>query len=291
MFKPSKRIENVHKEGVWAVSWCGTGLLTGALDGTTKVWTHELKAGGQCRTRSMGVTSIGSFKDGSRALSCCQDGTISIFDVPSMSDVYTISAGPMEAWTACLSPTETLIAAGSHSGAIKMYSGSEFATRSEILTHCGFITNLSFNDDATKVASVGMDGALNVVDAVAERIIHKIDAHALPVRSVKFMHDANLVLTASDDRHVCAFDARTATPINSFAHAGMALCLDVSADHKHFAVGCSNHAVSIWDIGMQRNVHLFDSQHSEPVFGVSFSQSGQILASVGDDALLQLYEC
>ena len=292
MFKPSKRVEGAHSAGIWCVGWSGSSnIITGSLEGNVKLWNSELKLTAESQTRLMGITSVCSFKDGSKAVASCQDGSISFMETEKLSDIATIQAGVQEAWTSCLSPTEEVVASGSHRGQVKIWSATDFREGATLETNCGFILNSAFSSDASKLATVGIDGVLNIFDVATQSVTHKIDAHSLPTRCVKFMPEGNLILTASDDRHVSAHDARTGTVINSFSHAGMALSVDIAPDQRHFAVGCSNHTVSIWDIGMQRSLHNFDSQHSESVWGVSFNSSGQRLASVGDDGLLQLYDC
>ena len=70
----------------------------------------------------------------------------------------------------------------------------------------------------------------------------------------------------------------------------MALSVDISSDKRHFVVGCSDHVVSYWDLGMQRCVQKFDTPHKDCILGVKFNEDSKRFCSVGDDALLQIYE-
>lgn len=291
MYKASKRLENAHRDAIWSLSWNSVGVLSGSLDGSSKHWNHDLELQGESSPQNMGITSIVAFREGDRAVTCCQDGKISFLNTPTMQQDNSIDAGLQEAWTVSISPSDDVIASGNHKGALNIWSVSDCTRAISLETGCGFIMSSDFSPDGGQIATTGTDGILNIIDIATQSVAHKIDAHALPTRCVKYMPDGDLVLTASDDRHVCVFDTRTGTPINSFSHTGMALSLDISPNQKHFAVGCSNHTVSIWDIGMQRVFQTLDSQHTEPVWAVSYSNDGLRLASAGDDALLQLYEC
>ena len=45
-----------------------------------------------------------------------------------------------------------------------------------------------------------------------------------------------------------------------------------SPDHRHFAVGCADQNVVLWDMGMQRHVQNFD-QHTDQVWNISFDKN------------------
>lgn len=291
MYKASRRLEGAHRDAIWTLSWSTTGLLSGSLDGTAKYWNNELELQGESTAFSMGITSVVSFNGGDRAVTCCQNGNINILKTPEMKSEHIIEAGLHEAWTVSLSPSDDVIASGTHRGALNLWSVSDCTRAISLETGCGFIMSSAFSPDGGQLASTGTDGILNIVDIATQSAAHKIDAHSLPTRCVRYMPDGDLLLTASDDRHVCVYDTRSGTPINSFSHSGMALCVDISPNQKHFAVGCSNHTVAVWDIGMQRVFQTLDSQHTEPVWAVSYSMDGHRLASAGDDGLIQLYEC
>jgi WD repeat-containing protein 61 len=142
------------------------------------------------------------------------------------------------------------------------------------------------------LACAGIDGVVNIFDMNTQQILHKLEAHALPIRSIAFSPEDDLLYTASDDRHANVYDVRSGALVGSFSHSGMAYSVDTSPDFRHFAVGCADYTVSVWDLGMQRRVQKFDT-HTDQVWGVSYDKSdhsGRRFASVGDDATIQIYE-
>jgi len=38
VFEVSKKVENAHEDGIWAVAWRKEKIVTGSLDANTKVW-------------------------------------------------------------------------------------------------------------------------------------------------------------------------------------------------------------------------------------------------------------
>ena len=292
--KTSEKVEAAHADCIWAVSWShGGNLLTGSLDGTVKLWDPKLKNLSTSSKQKYGVNSICAVRDGSVAVACFQDAMIRFYTLPDLQEVSCIDAGMLEAWTVCLSPTDDVLVSGTHKGAINVWSMQEGHEKVACMeTHNKLILSTSFNKNL-KLATAGIDGFVNIFDINTQSIVHKIEAHALPIRSVVFSPDGNLLYTASDDRHVSVYDTVSGTLVNSFSHAGMALTVDACPDHRHFVVGCADHNVVLWDMGMQQAVQHYD-QHTDQVWCVNFekqenSNAKTRFASVGDDGLLQTY--
>jgi len=203
----------------------------------------------------------------------------------------------MEAWTISLSPGDEIVASGNLKGCLNIWSLSEGHEKiASLETHNKFLMNSAFNEDGRLIATSGIDGIVNIFDISTQQIIHKIEAHSLPARGVVFSPQGSggrLVYSCSDDRHVSVYDTSSGSIVHSFSQPGMCYSVDTSSDLRHFVVGCADHSVSYWDLGMQRRVSGYDS-HRDQVWGVSFDKtnanaSGRF-ASVGDDALIQLYQ-
>lgn len=71
---------------------------------------------------ALGVVSVDIDSSGRIAASNSLDSHIRLWDLDSGSQVQSIDAGPVNAWTVTFSPDSQLIATGSHSGKIILYS-------------------------------------------------------------------------------------------------------------------------------------------------------------------------
>jgi WD repeat-containing protein 61 len=295
--KTGHKLEGAHADNVWSLYFGGGHLLSGSLDGTVKLWTPSddgsgLKCTAQSSKQKVGVTSIVALQDFSTAVVSYQDAKIRFFSIPSLVETETLDPGLLEAWTVCVSPDDGVLVSGTHKGSVNIWSmqpGHEKIATLE--THNKFILSAAFNADG-KLATAGIDGFVNVFDMSTQQVVHKVEPHALAARSIVFSPDGHLIYTASDDRHVSIYDTLSGTIINSFSQSGMAYSVDASQDYRHFVVGCADSTVAYWDLGMQRCLHRFDS-HSDQVWGVQFDKAdrtGKRFASVGDDALIQIYE-
>lgn len=297
--KSSFKIENAQQDDIWALKWTSNGeLLSGSLNGSVKKWGWQKdKAdrvlGAVLHSTSMegnlGVKSIDTSVDGSITVVVYQDGEVRILETSNLKEISSFQAGLLRASNACISSNATFLVCGTHSGSIEVKSLSG-ETRNVVETNTKYITNCCLHND-TRVAAVGIDGYLNIVDISSNQLVHQIEAHALPARGVSFSHDGNILFTASDDRHVSVYDTRDGSLINSFSQPGMAYSVDVAPDRRHFITGCSDHSVNFWDLGMQRCVQSFNI-HRDQVWSVQFDKSGlsSRFASGSQDGMIQFYE-
>lgn len=303
-------------QGIWAVSWAQENVVTGALNGSLKVWNDELEQVLEIPNTeqlSGGITSIATTQDGSTAVACHQNSTIRFFDIVNeKKEIFQIKPGHLEAWSVALSPGDDVLASGNTHGAVNLWSmQDDHAKIAKLETGNKLILSTCFSADG-KLASSSIDGVVNLFDLQTLEVAHKLKAHYLPVRSIMFSPNSDLIYTASDDRHVSVYDLKSGKLVNSFSHAGMALTVDASPDSRHFVVGSSDCSVSLWDLGMQKRVHHYKS-HNAQVWGVRFDKGHQWpsdgameeddggegggggggsigrFVSVGDDSLIQMY--
>ncbi len=270
--------------------------MSASLDGTMKLWDvsgRDITAKYTSAKRRIGIISIAAVQDGSTAVVCYENSEIRFFDIINKVELEVINPGLLEAWSICLSPGDDVVASGNNRGEINIWSMQDGHEKVATLeTKNKFILSTAFSIDG-KLSSGGIDGVVNVFDMNTQQIFHKVEAHALPIRSVVFSPGGDLLYTASDDRHVSVCDIRTGQIINSFSHAGIALSVDASPNQRHFAVGCADHSVYLWDLGMQKCLQRFDGAHSDRVGVVSYDKSdstGARFSSGGDDGVIQLYD-
>ena len=51
-----------------------------------------------------------------------------------------------------------------------------------------------------------MDGIINLFDVESGTLLHTLEGHAMPVRSLCFSPDSQLLVTASDDKDMKIYD-------------------------------------------------------------------------------------
>lgn len=288
-----RKLDNSHGDAIWSLSWSQGDLIAGSIEGIVKLW--DIKKGEAKFTSNKaktGVTSIVTLQDGSMACACYQDSTIRFFDLIHKTEKECIDPGLIEAYSLSLSPGEDILVSGSNQGVINIWSMQEGHEKvASLPTDSKFIFSTAFSMDG-KLATSSIDGLVNIFDMNTQQIIHRIEEHALPVRSVVFSPEGDMLYSASDDRQVNLFDIRLGRSIHSFSLEGMVYTVDPSPDCRHFIAGCSDGKVSLFDLGMRRRVKKFE-YHNDLVWSVAFDKSdaeGSRFASAGDDASIHIFE-
>ena len=303
MFRPTKRVEKAHSADIWFSNWNNSNIITASLDGTVKIWDNNLECKKTTAVQKLGMTSAHITNDENQLITCGQDSVIRFYDLntneSNLSEINNINPGMMEAWTLACSSDDRLIISGSNTGKLHMWSMESKTEVSSINLNSKFILQSKFTQDNTIIATAGMDGVLNIVDVNSEKVVHRIDAHALPIRSISFSNDLSgkLIFTASDDRHVSIYDTTSGRIINSFSHQGLVLSVDaLSSNRRNFITCTSTNQVIVWDIGLQQPIQILDTQHTEPIWSVSYrhnvldSSAAPSFISAGEGGVLQMYD-
>ena len=147
--------EDAHEEGIWSVGWSSNGqLVTGGCDELVQsfmVHSHEIepkhelrghqlgmcpsarppwparagatRSGGASHARHLspaGVISVSA--EGNLAASSSLDTMIRLWDLEHGTELRTIDAGPIEAWTVSLFADGQAVASGSQGGNVNLWS-------------------------------------------------------------------------------------------------------------------------------------------------------------------------
>jgi len=83
-----------------------------------------------------------------------------------------------------------------------------------------------------------------VFDLVTKKLLHTLEGHALPIRSLAFSPDSTKLLTGSDDGHIKLYDVVHATVLATMSgHTSWVLSVAFSPETEHFVSGSSDGCV------------------------------------------------
>lgn len=214
-----------------------------------------------------------------------------------------IQQAPSEAWSIAFVPRHAadpvlLAIAGGSSQSVKLWDAGTSKQTASIPMPANedrkrkeqFTLSVAVSPDGRRIAAAGMDGCVAVFDLATAQLLHRLEGHFKPVRSLTFTPDSKHLLTACDDMHAGLFDVEGGALIESFSgHESWVLSVACHPDGTAFATGGSDGKVSLWDLGSRTRAQTL-GEHSDQVWGVAWRADGSRLASVSDDRSICLYD-
>ena len=160
-----------------------------------------------------------------------------------------------------------------------------------------FALSVAWSFDGRRLACGSSDGSIAVFDVARSKLLHHLEGHHMPVRSLAYSPmDSRVLFSASDDGNVHIYDAEGKSLVGAMSgHGSWVLCVDASPDGSAIATGSSDRTVKLWDLGMRAAVQTM-SGHGDVVWAVAFRPPGGAgvrvgrLASVSDDRSISLYD-
>ncbi len=96
----------------------------------------------------------------------------------------------------------------------------------EIKEHEGPVTSVAYFPDSgdgneARIVSASDDGTVKITSAVSGEVVHELQGHTGPVKSVVVSKDDKRVESGGEDKTVCMWDAQTGKELRVFSgHSG-----------------------------------------------------------------------
>jgi WD40 repeat protein/serine/threonine protein kinase len=120
--------------------------------------------------------------------------------------------------------------------------------------------------------------------------VFTLRGHTDSVRGVAFSGDGQLLASASEDRTVKVWAARTGQELRTLrGHNGPVSSVAFSADGQLLASASVDRTVKVWAARTGQELRTLRG-HTQEVYGVTFSGDGQLLASGSADGTVKVWE-
>jgi transducin (beta)-like 1 len=156
---------------------------------------------------------------------------------------------------------------------------------------CRDVTALDWSADGRYLVSGAFDGQCRVFQGSDGALVVQAQLHKGPVLSVKcnkHSQSQHLVLSASSDKTVLAWDLRSAQIVQAFAHHEGAVLDCDWRDATVFASCSVDRTVVVSEVGRKEPLRVFEG-HAGEVTGVEWDASGRFLASASDDHTAKIW--
>nr|XP_054767870.1 SKI8 subunit of superkiller complex protein-like [Lytechinus pictus] len=289
MYSVVYKQEQAHDDSIWCVAWMKSdrdgveNIVTGSVDDLVKCWNwenDELKLKWTLEGHQLGVVSVDINPTGTIAASSSLDSHIRLWDLEVGKQMRSIDAGPVDAWTIAFSPEGRFLASGSHVGKINLFGVESGKKESQLDTRGKFTFSIAY-----------------VSNYITSRSLHKIvyvlllPGHAMPIRSLCFSPDSQLLATASDDGQIKIYDVQQANLAGTLSgHSSWVTGVHFCPDNTHFVSNSSDKTVKVWDCGTRQCVATF-YDHLDQVWQAKYNGNGSKMVSVSDDNAIHIYDC
>ncbi|ETN38480.1 uncharacterized protein HMPREF1541_06515 [Cyphellophora europaea CBS 101466] len=233
-FEAARTIEPIYTGGDVSANASGSLIATTVDEDVLIVNTSSNRP--LCRIEGDGeaVTSLSLGPEASYVAICSRSLSMRIFSL-DVNDEQTaatavllrsLKAHTTPVVSSSIDPTESLLATGAADGAVKIWDLKGGFTTHTFHAHGGVVSAICFfrlqlaqqkrkgvpiNQPASSLglATGGEEGKIRVWDLAASKAVASLDAHASVVRSLCFSQHEGFLLSASRDKTIILWDART----------------------------------------------------------------------------------
>jgi RNA polymerase sigma factor (sigma-70 family) len=298
-----------HKGHAWCVAFSPDGkvLASGAggvlpTPGELRLWDTST---GQLLVHldtPRGVRCVAFAPEGNTLATAEHDGKARLRDVKTGSVLRTFEGHKDSIDTVSFAPDGKLLATSSWDGTVKLWdttTGKEVRT---LAGQGGQLFAVAFGNNDT-LAAGGANSMATVWDAATGRPRFTLQGHQGVVHWVACSPDGKTLATASWDKTVKLWAAATGEPLATLrGHTDRVLAVAFSPDGQTLA-SCSGKwsdrkirpevpspgEVILWDVTTHKPRARL-REHTDRVFGVSFSPDGNTLAVAGWDGSVKLWK-
>ncbi|XXQ37026.1 CFA20 domain-containing protein [Plasmodiophora brassicae] len=180
--------------------------ITGSDDKHLRVWPMDFSS---CVTEAQHdspITSVSVSEDGLRAIAGCSSGSAGTLDITDSSYRVYLRSHSGAISDVCVSPRLDEFATASSDGTVRIWDIASHQQLYEFLTPVESAICVAYHPQQNQLALGFASGKIRIIDIASTTMIVECCQHTGPVRSLVYTPDGRRLFSASDDRHICAFD-------------------------------------------------------------------------------------
>ncbi|KIK77809.1 hypothetical protein PAXRUDRAFT_165674 [Paxillus rubicundulus Ve08.2h10] len=275
-------------------------FVTCSFDRTVRVWDVENgKQEGMSMEHEDEVYGLAVTRDGKQMISGGRDERMKVWDVETHELIkeWGIQTGGI--WCVALSPDDRLVASGGGKGKIMIGEMKRAGENKHSIETGLSVNSICFSPTGDKLAFTankhggrgrGGNYTVQVYHVESGKLILGPINHKAWVNCVIWSLDASQLFSASSDRTIKCWNSKTAKPIGQpwTGHSDIVNFLSLSPDGRRLASTSPDGAIRFWDAHSGNSIEQ-PLQHKYSLLTVTFSPSGEFVASGGRDGEISIW--
>jgi WD40 repeat protein len=260
-----------------AVSADGTRAITGANDGTARVWKlatgrceHELP----CGIDRVGAVAINA--DGTRAItsSGSNELTALVWNLTSGRREQELTGHLGYIQAVAMSADGARAITGSSDATARVWDLASGHCDHELAGHTGPVNAVAISPNGARAITGSTDATARVWDLASGHCDHTLTGHTRPVNAVAISPNGARAITGSSDVTARVWDLASGHCDHKLAeHAGPVIALAINADGTRAITGSTDATARVWDLTSGHCDHTLTG-HTDSVGAVAISADG-----------------
>jgi WD40 repeat protein len=289
--------------GAVAITPDGKRIISGAWDGTLKVWDLEkclLSAPVIGHTHPVHAVAI--TPDRQRAISASSDGTVKTWNLQNGTELSTqniqysqkiiafvFNEGKTQGISAS-SSMKTLNLGDLETGKLNLWDLERGNQLKTFIGHEGWVAAVAVTSDRQKIISGASDQTLKIWDIQSGTELHTLKGHSKYVQAVTITPNGHCAISASDDCTLKVWEIESGKELHTLkGHEDRVWALAVTPDGKKVVSASWDSTLKVWDLTSGRELHTLKG-HRGQVIAVSVTYDGLKAISASSDRTLKIWD-
>jgi WD40 repeat protein/serine/threonine protein kinase len=269
----------------------GRRIVTGAADGTIRVWDSATGWPiAVVQDGESGVTSVAFTADGRRLVTGSGDNTAHVRDTVDWRLILTLIGHTARIGSVAVSPDGRRIATASDDRTARIWDAATGLELARLAGHGALVESVAFSPDGARLLTASDDRTARIWNATTGRQIKIINGHSDWVSSGAFSPDGRRIATASYDDTVRIWDAASGTQLMVLnGHSQWVTSVAFSPDGTRVVSAAYDRTARIWDIATGRELQALRG-HLDWVTSAVFSPDGRRVATGSADRTARIWD-
>jgi len=149
-------------------------------------------------------------------------------------------------------------------------------------------SGISFSNDDEFVVSEGFSKVIYRWNIRSGKLENEFKGHTHSISAHVFSKDSKRLFSSSYDKSIIIWDLKLGLGSQNKGHSSAVTDVIFTAKNRHLITAGANNEIYIWDSITGKHIKTLKG-HSEPVRALSISMDSQLLASVGNDHTVRIW--